>query len=127
HASALLDMRSNDPDALNQLAEHVRKLIEEHVGDGLQASIEVLGERPAGKISREAPLIQLAAEVLRWLGIEPRYYAASTDINIPLSLNIPAVCVGLTQGDHEHTLKEYLKISPIGTGFAQFLRLCLEA
>jgi acetylornithine deacetylase/succinyl-diaminopimelate desuccinylase-like protein len=127
HASALLDMRSNDPDALNKLSERVQKLIEERAGKGLQASIEVLGERPAGKISREAPLIQLAAEVLRWLGIEPRYYAASTDINIPLSLAIPAVCVGLTQGDHEHTLKEYLKISPIGTGFAQFVRLCLEA
>ncbi len=126
-ASALLDMRSTDPQALHKLAEQVQHLIKERVGNGLQASIEVLGERPAGKISQEVPLIQLAAETLRWLGFKPHYHAASTDINIPLSLNIPAVCIGLTQGDHEHTLQEYLKISPIGNGFAQFVRMCLEA
>jgi tripeptide aminopeptidase len=126
-ASALLDMRSTEPQALDKLAEQVRNLIVERVGPGLQTEIEVLGERPAGKIERSAPLIQLASKTLRWLNIEPHYHSASTDINIPLSLNIPAVCVGLTSGAHEHTNQEYLRVSPIGDGIAQLVRLCLEA
>jgi tripeptide aminopeptidase len=126
-ASALLDMRSSDTEQLNELADRVHKMIKSRIGEGLRVEIEVVGERPAGKISQEAALIQLATETLQWVGIKPHYHAASTDINIPLSLNIPAVCVGLTQGNYEHTLQEYINVPPIGNGFAQFVRLCMEA
>jgi di/tripeptidase len=71
--------------------------------------------------------VQLAAETLTWLGIEPKYGAASTDANIPISLNIPAVCIGITQVERMHTLEEFLYVPPIGDGLAQLIRLCIEA
>jgi tripeptide aminopeptidase len=126
-ASALLDMRSPDLEALNRLAERAREIIEQHAGSGLSTEIEVLGERPAGERSLSDPLVQLAGEALRWLGIEPRYGSSSTDANIPISLNIPAVCVGVTQGEYAHTLQEFLSVPPIGQGLAQLVRLCIEA
>lgn len=126
-ASALLDMRSTDVETLNGLAEKARALIEQRVGPGLQAEIEVLGERPAGQRSLSDPLVQLASEVLHWLGIEPRYGTSSTDANIPISLNIPSVCIGVTHGEHAHTLQEYFTISPLGQGLAQLVRLSVEA
>jgi tripeptide aminopeptidase len=126
-ASAVLDMRSTDSTALDHLAEQVRMLVKERTGSGLQTSIVVLGERPAGERSQSDPLVQLAAEALTWLGIEPVYEASSTDANIPISLNIPAICIGLTQINGFHTLEEYLMVPPIGTGLAQLTRLCLEA
>jgi acetylornithine deacetylase/succinyl-diaminopimelate desuccinylase-like protein len=126
-ASALLDMRSTDVTALEQLAEQVREIVKQRVGAGLQTEIEVLGERPAGSLSRSNPLVQLAAQVLVWLGLEPDYGAASTDANIPISLNMPAICVGVTQVRQMHTLEEWLAIPPIGDGLAQLVRLCLES
>lgn len=126
-ASALLDMRSTDIEVLNRLAEQARALIEQRAGAGLQVQIEVLGERPAGQRSLTDPLIQLADETLRWLGIEPRYGTSSTDANIPISLNIPAVCIGVTHGEHAHTLQEYFIIPPLGQGLAQLVRLSIEA
>lgn len=126
-ASALLDMRSIDVETLNQLAEKVRGLIEQRTGPGLQAEIEVLGERPAGQRSLSDPLVRLASEVLSWLGMEPRYGSSSTDANIPISLNIPAVCIGVTHGENAHTLQEYFTISPLGLGLAQLVRLSVEA
>ena len=105
----------------------MRAIIERHVGEGLQTEIELLGDRPAGGRSRSDPLVSLAAQTLSWLGIEPEYGASSTDANIPLSLAIPAVCVGLTHGAGVHTVEEYIQVPPIGDGLAQIVYLCHEA
>ena len=126
-ASAIIDLRSTDITMLHQLADRVRILVEQKVGQGLQTEIEVLGERPAGARSQTDPLVQLAATTLHWLGIEPSYAASSTDANIPISLNIPALCIGVTYAGRAHTLEEYIQVPPIADGMAQLLRLTVEA
>lgn len=126
-ASALLDMRSTDVKALDQLAQRVGAIVKQRAGEGLQTEIEILGERPAGERSRADPLVALAGQTLTWLGIEPEYGAASTDANIPISLNIPAVCIGITRGEGVHTPGEFIQVSPIGDGLAQIVYLCREA
>jgi tripeptide aminopeptidase len=73
------------------------------------------------------PLVQLAAEAITWVGMEPKYEASSTDANIPISLTFPAVCIGVTQVERAHTLEEFLYVPPIGVGLAQLTRLCIEA
>lgn len=127
HASALLDIRSTDITALNRVADAVRTIVAQRAGAGLTTEIEILGERPAGERSQSDPLVQLAAAAISWLGIEPSYGASSTDANIPISLNIPAVCIGITQVERMHTLEEFLYIPPIANGLAQLTRLCIEA
>jgi len=127
HASALLDVRSTAITALNRVADEVRTIVAQRAGAGLTTEIEVLGERPAGERSQSDPLVQLAAAAITWLGIEPSYGASSTDANIPISLNIPAVCIGITQVERMHTLEEFLYIPPIANGLAQLTRLCIEA
>jgi tripeptide aminopeptidase len=127
YASAQLDMRSTDVAALDRLSEQVRVIIAHSAGEGLSTEIETLGERPAGQQSKAEPLVQLAARIVRDLGIEPSYSAASTDANIPISLHIPAVCVGITQVKQTHTTSEWIAIPPIGTGLAQLVQLCVEA
>lgn len=126
HASALLDIRSTDITALNHVADEVRTIVAQRAGTGLTTEIEVLGERPAGERSQSDPLVQLAAIAISWLGMEPSYGASSTDANIPISLNIPAVCIGITQVERMHTLEEFLYVPPIGNGLAQLTRLCIE-
>jgi tripeptide aminopeptidase len=126
YAEALLDMRSVDVSALEQLASQARSIIEESAGVGLRTEIEVLGERPAGSCHMSEPLVQLAIETLHWLGLPARLGAASTDANIPISLNIPALCVGITQVGQAHTVEEWIAIPPIGDGLAQLLRLFIE-
>jgi tripeptide aminopeptidase len=125
-ATALLDMRSTDVAALNRLAAQAKDVIEHSAGPGLTVQIDVLGERPAGVLDQSAPLVQLATRCLGWLGIEPYYTASSTDANIPLSLNIPAICIGVTRSERAHTVDEWLEIPPLSNGLAQLLRLSIE-
>lgn len=126
-ANALLDLRSTEMAALDQVAEQIRRLIEQSAGPGLRTEIEILGERPAGMRTQTDPLVQLAAEAITWVGMEPKYEASSTDANIPISLTFPAVCIGVTQVERAHTLEEFLYVPPIGVGLAQLTRLCIEA
>ncbi|GER88842.1 peptidase M20 [Dictyobacter vulcani] len=127
HATALVDLRSIDIQTLARLEEQARTIILQQVGPGLQTEIEVIGDRPAGKRSDNDPLVQLAKQALHWVGYEPRLGASSTDANIPISLDIPSVCVGVTKGEKAHTTDEFLHVSPLGKGLAQVVRLCIEA
>lgn len=126
-ASAMIDMRSVDMETLDRLAEQVKHIVEDSAGNGLHTQIEVLGERPAGGCNDDNPLVRLATQCVRWAGYQPELTASSTDINVPLSMNIPAVCVGVTLSEHTHTLEERLFIPPIKDGLAQILRLSIEA
>jgi acetylornithine deacetylase/succinyl-diaminopimelate desuccinylase-like protein len=125
-ASAILDLRSTDVDALHQVAAKARAIVEQKAGPRLQTQIEILGERPAGTISQSDPLVVLATTTLNWLGIHPIYAASSTDANIPISMHIPAICVGVTYAGRAHTLDEYIEVAPIGNGLAQLLRLAID-
>ncbi len=126
-ASATIDMRSTEATALEDLANIVREISEQQVGAGLRTEIEILGERPTGTRNQSDPLVQLGDNTIRWLGLEPIYAASSTDANIPISMNIPSLCVGITYASRAHTLEEYMHIAPIASGLAQLLRLSIEA
>ncbi|GCE27480.1 peptidase M20 [Dictyobacter alpinus] len=126
-ATALVDLRSVDVQALDQLVEQARMVILQQAGPGLQTEIEILGDRPAGSRDENDPLVQLAKQTLQWVGYEPHCVASSTDANIPISLGIPTVCVGITRGEKAHTTNEFLHVSPIGKGLAQIVRLCIDA
>jgi di/tripeptidase len=105
----------------------VREIIATAPGEGLESQIEVVGERPAGSRPTDDPLVQLATEVLQWIGYEPEYHAASTDANIPINQDITSVCIGVAEGDGAHSLAEYIKVPSIGRGLAQLARLTVEA
>ena len=125
-ASCVLDLRSIDSGALDQIDADVRGILERTIGNGLRWEIEILGERPAGKLADGHPLVLSALETLRWLGIEGTRDASSTDANIPISLGIPAVCIGITRGGRGHSVDEFIQVSPIADGLAQLLRLCVD-
>ena len=46
-----------------------------------------------------------------------KVHAGSTDCNIPLSLGIPAVCVGVVAGAGAHTREEYVCIDSFVKGY----------
>ena len=67
---------------------------------------EIIGQRPAGEISAEHPLVKLAVNCMHEQGLSGVLTAGSTDANIPLSRGIPAVVMGITTGGGAHTTHE---------------------
>lgn len=125
-ASCTVDMRSTDAAALATLADRVERIVRGAARCGIATEHLVLGERPAGTVSRKSRIVEVATDVLASLGIDAIRDASSTDANIPISLGIPAVCLGITEGGNAHREDEYIEIEPIATGLTQLLLTSLR-
>lgn len=126
-ASLELDMRSEDPAALAELAAQVESLIQQAKAPGLDYACVVTSRRSPGSISIDHPLVQLAAGALRRVGVEPVYERGSTDANVPLSLGLPAIVIGLCRGHNAHRPDEYIETEMLESGLKQLMMVVLGA
>lgn len=122
-ASLQLDLRSIDPNALEQLVGQVDAIVRGLATAEVRVQSATIGDRPAGALPVDAPLVQTTLAVLRTLGIEPVLDASSTDANAPLAAGIPAICIGLTYGAHAHRTDEFIEIAPVARGMQQLVLL----
>lgn len=121
-AKCELDLRSEDPVTLAKLIHQVEEVLINWKRDGVKIQAEVIGERPAGLLSPEHEFVQWAIKAVREGGMEPVLTAGSTDANIPLSQNIPAVVLGITTGGGAHTVEEFIDLGPIERGMESLVR-----
>jgi acetylornithine deacetylase/succinyl-diaminopimelate desuccinylase-like protein len=117
-----LDLRSEGRESLAELIATVDEII--HNANRPDVSIEahVIGQRPAGEISPNHPLVKLGEECLREQGINPILTSGSTDANVPLSKGYPAVVLGISTGGSAHTVHEFIHTEPVEKGMEQLLR-----
>ena len=126
-AALELDLRSEGEESLAELVSQVEKKIarantlKRTSQAGVTFEAEVIGQRPAGGISADHPLIQLAQESIREQGLEPTLTSGSTDANIPLSKGYPALVLGITSGGGAHTTNEFINLKPIEKGLEQLI------
>jgi tripeptide aminopeptidase len=121
-AMARFDLRSLEEEQLVRLEVALHRAVEDAVlaaneragtsgsktRGGLQFLLERIGDRPAGRLSEDSPLLEALRAVDRHMGIRTEQRVASTDANIPLSLGIPALSIGAGgDGGGIHTLSEW--------------------
>lgn len=124
-ASLWLDMRAETKEALAHLEQQVQAAIAEVTHDELQFAVEVVGDRPAGMIEENHPLVQMAMSALRMAHVQGSLQAGSTDGNVPLSHGCPTVTIGITRGGNAHRVDEYIETQPVAAGMKQLLLLSL--
>ncbi|HEX4808944.1 MAG TPA: M20/M25/M40 family metallo-hydrolase [Bryobacteraceae bacterium] len=129
-ARAKLDLRSEEPSSLDELGSLLTPVVERALerenrnarGTRLTAKIKELGSRPGGKLPQNAPLLRTIQAVDAYLNIRSRVDCASTDANIPLSLDMPAVSIGAGgQGGGAHTGQEWYQPDGRETGLRRIL------
>jgi acetylornithine deacetylase/succinyl-diaminopimelate desuccinylase-like protein len=126
-ADLYLDLRSEEVAHLRALEKQVLEAIEAVRRPGLSFDTQVVGDRPAGQISQDHPLVQLAVAALDEIGHPPTFENGSTDANFPLAQGLPTVTVGVTYGGNAHRLDEYIETDPIPAGIWQLALLMLAA
>ncbi len=110
-----VDLRADRPTALDGLVRRLEAIVAGTPAP-LQARLEPIGDRPAGRVDPRAPLVRAAESALADEGIAVTNPATSTDANAAHARGIPAVAVGITTGAGEHTTEEWIDLPPIATG-----------
>jgi tripeptide aminopeptidase len=112
-----VDMRSLDQTYLQGLDDLFQAAIQEGLeaqnqmrrhGAALEVDVDMVGDRPAGIVDTDTPLIQRAMAATRFLGVEPSLGSGSTNSNIPMSLGVPSTTIGRGgEGGGAHSLDEW--------------------
>lgn len=126
-AELYLDLRSEDPHTLADLEQAVRAETQALQQDPVQFTVEVVGDRPAGRIALDHPLVELASAALAVVGRTATYESGSTDANLLLAQGLPTVTVGITHGGQAHRLDEFIETAPVADGLWQFVLLVIAA
>jgi acetylornithine deacetylase/succinyl-diaminopimelate desuccinylase-like protein len=100
-----VDLRSSDSKALAALEARLLRAVDMSVDEenarwgskgapAVTATKDLVGDRPAGVIAPDAPIVQAALNAGRSLGLTVPLGEGSTDANTPISLGIPAITIG---------------------------------
>ncbi len=116
HVWADIDLRSAHKDELMKLESKVKNLVEKSANlettarrGEINYTIEKLGKRPSGKLAEDSFLLDAVKVSNNYFEIEHELVASSTDANVPLSLNVPAISVaGVENSGRAHTIDEWI-------------------
>jgi tripeptide aminopeptidase len=130
-----VDLRSADAAALQTLDRRFLEMVrraatEENNRWGGRRRVEVridqIGDRPAGRTARTAPLVEAALAVSRALSIRADLLDGSTDANLPMSVGIPSMTVGAGgRGTGAHSPQETFDTANSWRGTQRVLALAI--
>ena len=120
-ASFLYEYRSDSHVCLEKMKSFFEREIEKAKEDSeSQITVETIGVRPCGNLNDTAELEEMVQRTKaiceKHSGLTCRLTSGSTDANVPMSLGIPAICVGTYMGGGMHTREEYLEVNSIPVG-----------
>ena len=111
-----VDMRSADAAALKSVDANFHKAVDQALAEEnerwnnsgrLEVEKKLVGDRPAGSTPAASPIVETTVSVTKALGFPVSLDEGSTDSNIPMSMNIPAVTIdGGGRGTGAHSLGE---------------------
>jgi acetylornithine deacetylase/succinyl-diaminopimelate desuccinylase-like protein len=130
-----VDLRSTDAATLASTEARFLAIVDAAVaaendrsrsGGAISVVKERVGNRPAAATAAGSAIVRAADAVNRVLGIPTSFNESSTDANIPMSLNIPAITIGGGgRGSDAHALTESFDTSDSWRGTERALLLTM--
>jgi len=130
-----VDLRSQDEKALEALDRSVHEIAKraaalENARWNQRGPVTVqsqrVGDRPAGRTGPQSEIVQAALAVSKRLGVTASLIEGSTDANLPMQMNIPAIAIGAGgRGFGAHTLQEQFDSTDSVRGTERALLLAL--
>ena len=119
-AKMLCEYRSDNEDCLATMKAKFEDIFERAKERCLDIKVTLLGERPCmGKVdlAKIEELLSICSRITKEVvGVDVKTHSGSTDCNIPLSLGIPALCIGVWNGGGAHTREEWIEKASIPVG-----------
>lgn len=127
-AKMLCEYRSDDKDCLGIMQDEFEQIFDTVRTDKVKVNVTKVGDRPCGNIdfSKVQEIKDIAVPIIENV-IEKKvsFRCGSTDCNIPLSLGIAALCVGVNIHAGVHTREEWVEKKSLIPGLEIAIKLGL--
>ena len=125
-AKMLCEYRSEDKDCLAYMEEKFLSIFDAARSNSVEVNVKKIGDRPCSNIdeSKIENLRKIIRPIIEDVIRQPlQFKSASTDCNIPLSLGIPAMCIGVYTGGGSHTRQEWVEKTSLVPGLEIAIRV----
>ena len=130
-AKMLYEYRSDDAGCVEIMKNTFEKLVAEANAEGkAKFTVNVVGIRPCSndydEVLHQKMIERVKATSEKYTGLTCTTHSGSTDCNAPMSMGVPAVCVGTYRGWGTHTREEYVERASFETGMKITIDLMLQ-
>lgn len=122
HAKLQFEVRSESAEMADEIGERMEEIaaeVESKTGD--QVKLDIFAKREPGGIEFSHPLIRNTRKIMQELDLKPRMAPSTSELSAFIYRGIPAITLGITEGDHLEEENETIKIDPIFKGLAQLI------
>ena len=126
NARMLCEYRSDDKECLEIMQRKFEDIFQAAEAEDVKVCVKKVGDRPCGNIRHDEiqALKRLVVPIIEdVIGESVSFKSSSTDCNIPLSLGIPALCIGVSNYAGMHTREEWVEKASLASGLEIALRL----
>lgn len=125
-AQLRFEIRSESDEMVKELLQQIEDIAAEVSShNGSEVEIQILAQRKPGGISFSHPLASNARMIMNSLGIKPRVTPSTSELSAFIDKGIPALTLGITNGENFNKADESIEIEPIYNGLAQLLGLLI--
>lgn len=128
-AKMLCEYRSEDKDCLAYMEEKFAEIFRNANTAEVKVLVNKVGDRPCSDIAPEK-VVQLVdiirPEIVEVINGPVATKSSSTDCNIPLSMGIPAICIGVYRGAGSHTRQEWVRKDSMAPGLEVAIRVAYK-
>jgi len=120
------EIRSESAGIVREIRQHMNDIAAEVASKcGAEVKVKVFARRKPGGISFAHPLSRNVRSIMRALKISPRIAPGMAALSAFTDRQIPAVTIGLTDGEHLHEPDETIQINKTFAGVAQLIGILL--
>jgi len=118
------EIRSESEEMVESLALKIGSLADEMASQtGSEVSFTEVARRRFGGTEFSHPINTRAREILTKLNIKPRFSPSTSELAAFIDNEIPAVTMGITNGENISELDELIHIEPLSKGLAQIVAM----
>ena len=129
-ASMLCEYRSDDVECLEVMQNEFLRIFDSARKEDVEVLVDKVGDRPCARGVDESKVCELVERyretVGEVVGGELIVKSASTDCNVPLSMGVPAICIGVYVGGGAHTREEWIEKASMIPGLDIAIRFILK-
>ncbi len=120
------EVRSESKEIVQQIALELEDIIEDVTSQtGSEVTLDIVARREPEGLAIGHPLVKQTRKIMNTLGLRPHISPSISELSALIAHGIPAVTLGITEGDHLHELRESVKLEPMFSGLTQLIALLL--